>query len=186
MLTLGPEFKVSPSLFGTAPQVRTNSDHSLFFFLNRFQVELGGYYTKEVQEELLLQVRKQLELKRDLTTCPWGIARNMLLRMAAWFGAGHLVSARSCTGQTIYCTYYILVSKCLLEDMKNHGFSHISKTKKQPFRNYYMEKIDQFSTQEGNVAKFRLTKKPLNNSRGNKTKIFTDHEKTLYHLLGWA
>ena len=29
-----------------------------FFFLNRFQVELGGYYTKEVQEELLLQVRK--------------------------------------------------------------------------------------------------------------------------------
>lgn len=31
MLTLGSEFKVSPSLFGTAPLVRTNSDHSLFF-----------------------------------------------------------------------------------------------------------------------------------------------------------
>ena len=31
MLTLVPEFKVSPSLFGTAPLVRTNSDLGLFF-----------------------------------------------------------------------------------------------------------------------------------------------------------
>lgn len=186
MLTLGPEFKVSPSLFGTAPLVRTNSEHSLFFS-KQIPSGTGRVLYKRSAGGTSSSGKEIVRAEKGPHDLPLGYSQKHVAAHGCmvWRGPSS-VSARSCTCQTIYCTYYILVSKCLLEDMKNHGFSHISKTKKQPFRNYYMEKIDQLSTQEGNVAKLRLTKKPLNNSRGNKTKIFTDHEKTLYHLLGWA
>lgn len=118
-------------------------------------------------------------------TYPWGIAKNMLLRMAAWFGAGHLVLARSCTSPTVYRTYYILVSKCLLEDMKNHGFQRHFQDKKTATSQllYGKSRLVVHAREECSEIILRLTKKPLTNSRGNKTKIFTDHEKTLYHHL---
>lgn len=108
--------------------------------------------------------------------------------MAAWFGAGHLVSAWPCTGQTVYRTYYILVSKCLLKDMKNHGFQRHFQDKKTATSQllYGKSRLVVHAREECSEIILRLTKKPLTNSRGNKTKIFTDHEKTLYHHLGWA